>query len=173
MPDSVALLRAINVGGRNKVPMAELRSLFDGMGLGPSRTYIQSGNVFFPCAGDPDDHATGIADAIRDRFGLEVPVVTRTVEALRAARDADPFPQAERSERHVAFLDRLPSPEAVAQLDPDRSPGDHFAVVGREIHLWLASGMGNTKLGMDWFERRLGVKATARNWRTLEVLCAG
>jgi uncharacterized protein (DUF1697 family) len=165
----VALLRGINVGGHRKLPMAKLRELCRALGWKDVRTYIQSGNVLF-CANRPDPEA--LAGVIRDRFGFDVPVILRSVAELIAARGASPWSREAATSKnvHVMFLSRRPAARAVARLDPDRSPPDRFAVVGSEVHLNCPNGSARTKLTVDWFEESLGVRATVRNWRTLERL---
>ncbi len=170
-----ALLRGINVGGRAKIPMRELAELFGSLGHGEVTTYIQSGNVVFRSAsGKPAGIVCGLEDAISERFGLTVTVILRTPAELVSIAAANPFPEAERepSKLHVLFLDRKPEASAIAGLDPNRSPGDHFSAAGREIYLRFPAGSGKTKLTLDWFERQLGVKGTARNWNTLLRLIA-
>lgn len=165
----VALLRGINVGGKNELPMAALRACFEALGCEDVRTYIQSGNVVFRAPS-----ALGLADAVtarlRERHGLEVPVILRSADALVQARDACPFRSEAPRSRHVMFLSARPPAAKVEALDPDRSPGDRFAVLGREIFLCCPNGVGRTKLTNAWFDRQLGVVSTARNWRTLETL---
>ena len=170
----VALLRAVNVGGRS-LPMAELAAIFLDLGASEVQTYIQSGNVLF--AARPDDVARIVGQAvgaIRDRHGYDAPMAVRTLAELHAAIAANPFAGAERGAGpeplHVMYLDRLPDPARVAALDPDRSPPGRFAVVGREVFLHLPHGAGQSKLTVDWFDRQLGVTATARNWRTTQKL---
>jgi len=168
-PTHVALLRGINVGGHRKLPMAELRELCRELGWKDVRTYIQSGNVVFR-ANRPDPDA--LAGYIRDRFGYDVPVILRSAGELIAARGASPWSSEAATSKNVAvmFLSRKPVARAVARLDPDRSPPDRFAVVGSEVHLNCPNGSADSKLTVDWFERSLGVRATVRNWRTLERL---
>ena len=109
----------------------------------------------------------GSRKGIAREFGLEVKVILRTPAELGAIVSANPFPAAvsEPSKLHVVFLEQ--APQAKAELDPDRSPGDFFTLAGSEIYMHLPSGAGRTKLSLDWFERRLGVRGTARNWNTL------
>jgi uncharacterized protein (DUF1697 family) len=166
----VALLRGINVGGRRKVPMADLRALCDGLGLRRTRTYIQSGNVAFDTDAEPAVVSARLATAMEERFGFPIPVVLRSAAELEGTLARVPFEDLERV--HVAFLDRAPGAEAVASLDPDRSPGDRVVVVGADAYLHLPNGMGRTKLTNDWIDRKLGVVSTARNWRTVEALAA-
>jgi uncharacterized protein (DUF1697 family) len=170
-----ALLRGINVGGRAKIPMRELAELFGSLGHGEVTTYIQSGNVVFRSpAGRPAGIVRGIEHAITERFGLTVTVILRTHAELASIAAANPFPDAEGqpSKLHVLFLDRQPDDSAIAGLDPNRSPGDGFHAAGREVYLRYPAGSGKTKLTLDWFERQLGVKGTARNWNTLLRLIA-
>jgi uncharacterized protein (DUF1697 family) len=167
MATHVALLRGINVGGHNKLPMAELRALCEGLGWSDVRTYIQSGNVVFE-AKRPDPEA--LARAIRESYGFEVPVILRTGPELVAARDAQPWGRAGTEHATVVFLSARPAARAIAKLDPQRSPPDRFEVLGKEVHLLCPNGVARSKLTIDWFEAALGVRATARNWRTLGKL---
>jgi uncharacterized protein (DUF1697 family) len=155
-----ALLRGVNVGGRGKLPMTDLVELFVSLGHADVKSYIQSGNVVF--RGTAVD-AGKLEAAIGKRFGLDTRVILRTHPELEAAAAASPFD----TSAHVIFLDRAPTAAAIEALDPDRSPGDRFSVAGREIYVSFAHGAGRTKLTLDWFERRLGVAGTQRNWNTL------
>lgn len=161
-----ALLRGINVGGNNKVPMPRLKALFEELGHADVVTYIQSGNVVFRAK---RADAGAIERRITEVFGFDMAVVLRTGAELAAAASGNPFlvRGAETKPLYVVFLDRKPSAGAVAELDPDRSPGDRFSVNGREVYLDLATGAGRTKLNLDYLERRLKVKGTARNWNTV------
>lgn len=167
----VALLRGINVGGKNIVPMADLAALFRDAGCSAVRTYIQSGNVVFTHAA-PDDLAATLAARIEDRFGCRAPVVIRSAADLaRAARDnpylAEGVPE---DQLHLMCLAGAPDPAAVAKLDPARSPDDRFIVSGRDVYLHLPHGAARTKLTNDWFDRALRTVSTARNWRTVQKL---
>jgi uncharacterized protein (DUF1697 family) len=170
----VALLRGINVGGKNKLPMRDLAAIFAAAGCTGVETYIQSGNVVFSApphvgAGLPAE----ISGKIKKRFGLAVPVVVRTCEELSAVLAQNPFLKKGAAEDalHVMFLAELPAPAAVAALDPQRSPGDAFVVRGREIYLHLPNGVAASKLTNAYFDTKLGTVATARNWRTVATLC--
>ncbi|MGZ8805200.1 MAG: DUF1697 domain-containing protein [Microbacterium sp.] len=168
----VALLRGINVGGKNKVPMAALRDLFVTLGHEDVATYIQSGNVVFTSTEKPVQAARDIAAGIQDEFGLAVPVIVRTHAELAKVATVNPYLTAgvDVSKLHVTFLADKPKAAAINDLDPDRSAPDEFTVVGREIFMLLPNGMGRTKLTIDYFERGLGTTATARNWNTVNKL---
>lgn len=152
--------------------MGELKSLFSSLGLEDVVTYIQSGNVVF--RGPERDVAAKIERRIAETFGISVTVLLRTSAELATIAQSNPFlkSKADHSKLHVVFLDRPPAADAVAQLDPGRSPPDEFTVRGREIYLHLPNGAGRSKLAIDYFERRLRVAATARNWNTVRKLQA-
>ena len=150
----VALLRGINVGGNNLVPMKDLAAIFVQAGCTDVRTYIQSGNVIFSAPARllkrlPDL----IAERIRARFGFRIPIVIRTVEQLaRTIRD-NPFLQAGESEKtlHVLFLADLPNELAIGSLDPGRSAPDAFHVRDQEIYLHLPNGRGTLQIDQRVF----------------------
>ena len=166
---NVALLRGINVGGKNRLPMKELAALFVDAGCEDVRTYIQSGNVVFrvgPAAGE--DIASVISASILDHFGYQIPVITRTARAFQEIVRANPFLEAgaEADKLHVMFLAELPDSANVEALDPHRSQGDEFAVMGREIYLHCPNGVARSKLTNSYFDSRLSTTSTTRNWRT-------
>ena len=170
MPAYVALLRGVNVGGKNMLPMKDLTCLFEDAGCAGVRTYIQSGNVIFSGSQAKAEKLPGrIAKAIEDRFGYRTPVVLRRAEELGETIRNNPFLHAGAAENflHVMFLASEPDPGAIAALDPDRSPPDAFVVREREIYLLCPNRTGSTKLTNAWFDSRLSTISTGRNWRTV------
>jgi uncharacterized protein (DUF1697 family) len=165
----IALLRAINVGGKNLVPMRELAPMFSDAGCTDVQIYIQSGNVVF-CAKDAAVRrvAAQVSKALVDRFGFEVPVLTRSAAELRDVVKKNPFLRSgvPVETLHVAYLADTPSAARIAALDPDRSPPDRFEVRGREIYLHYPNGGGRSKLNTTYFDTRLATTTTVRNWRT-------
>ena len=172
----VAFLRAVNVGGKNKVPMAGLRDALTAAGLDEVATVLQSGNVVFRLRGSAGAAAKLIAGTIGECFGLQIGVVIRSAAELAAVAATNPFldtePDRDARTLHVAFLSKRPAAAAVAKLDPHRSPPDAFAVRGREVYLSYPDGSGRSRLTLDYLERALGVTGTARNWRTVQRLQA-
>lgn len=165
----VALLRGVNVGGKNKLPMKSLAQHFADAGAAEVQTYIQSGNVIFRAARRrAGSICAAVAAAIHGQLGLAVPVVVRSAEELDAAIAANPFVGAGADEAtlHVGFLELHPAGRLSGALDPDRSPGDSFRIVGREIFLHLPGGVARSKLTNAWFDSRLKTISTFRNWRT-------
>ena len=165
----VALLRGINVGGKNRLPMADLRVLFTTAGCGAVRTYIQSGNAVFEATDDLAEAVPEIVtQAIFERFGYETTVVMRSGEELRHVAASNPFDTSgDPRFLHVAFLKDTPTAEAVSTLDPDRSPPDEFAVRGRDVYLRYPNGVARSKLTNDYLTSRLHTVSTMRNWRTV------
>jgi uncharacterized protein (DUF1697 family) len=170
----VALLRAINIGARNKIPMSGLKALFRDLGHEDVATYVQSGNVVFRSrAGAERRIAAELERGITKEFGHDVAVLLRTPAELAKIAKGNPFLKGETEHKklHVMFLDKRPTAKAVAGLDLDRSPPDAFSVKGRDIYLHFPTrGSGRSKLTIGYFEGRLGVRGTARNWRTVTTL---
>jgi len=166
----LALLRGINVGGKNKLPMAELVAMFVEAGCADVRTYIQSGNVLFTVAPSRrKELADVITKRIAEHFGFRVPVILRTADELRQTVAGNPFLKSgvDTAAFHVAFLADAPPKRLVAALDIGRSPGDSFDVRGREIYLCLPNGVAKTKLTNAYFDSTLATVSTLRNWRTV------
>jgi uncharacterized protein (DUF1697 family) len=173
VPTFAALLRGINVGGKNRVPMAELRAALESLGLEDVVTYIQSGNVVFKSPARSEGAvAADLERQVTKVFGVKAAVLLRTPAQLKKIAAANPYvgKGTDLSKLHVVFLDEAPARSKIEKLDPNRSVPDEFSVRGREIYLRLPNGLGRSKLTIDWFERGLAVRATARNWKTLSKL---
>ncbi len=169
----LALMRGVNVGGKNKLPMKDLLEVFAESGCENVKNYIQSGNVLFdavPSVTAELPHR--VAARIEERFGFRAPVVLRTAKEVATVIAGNPFLDAAvaEDELHVYFLGDLPDPTRAGQLDPDRSPPDQFMVRGREIYLRLPNGMARTRLTNAYFDSKLATTSTARNWRTVTRL---
>lgn len=170
----VGLLRGVNVGGGNRLVMADLRVSIESLGYTDVATYVQSGNLVF-AGPDTEDEATVVArlrDVLAARHGLTVPVVVRTGAELAALDRRHPLDDGtvEPKLLHVAFLDRAPDPAAVATVDVDAWLPDRWAVAGRELFLAYPAGSARSKMTIDRFERPWGVTATARNVNTVAKL---
>jgi uncharacterized protein (DUF1697 family) len=174
MTTFVAMLRSVNVAGRNRLPMADLRALMSSLGFEGAATYLQSGNVVFSGTGTPEAVGRAIEEKITAELGLEVPVVMRSRRQLQKTIESTTFsrPDVDPKTRHVTFLAQLPEPQAVEGLVAmDGQFGtDRFEVAGCDVFLHCPGGYGETKLSNVFLERRLGVVATTRNWRTVLAL---
>jgi len=165
----VALLRGINVGGKNPLPMQDLARMFVGAGCQKVRTYIQSGNVIFDAPAGVAKLADVVSANIEKRFGYRIPVILRTSQQVRRIVGANPFLKTAGDAKalHVYFLAQTPEARAIADLDPARSAPDTFHVLGQEIFLHLPNGMGRSKLTNAYFDAKLSTVSTARNWATV------
>lgn len=186
MPTHVALLRGINVGGNNKVPMAELRQVVTSLGHADVATYIQSGNVVFS-TGETDTRALAEAleRAIATDFGLQVRVVVFSRDELAQVMRDNPYSDEPNPRAvHAVFLSAAPGPEVADSVaDAERKaakkqPGtrDSARVVGRAIFLHTPDGFGRSELASLITSGSRGRGAdlarTARNWATVAKLLA-
>jgi uncharacterized protein (DUF1697 family) len=162
----IALLRGINVGGRARLPMAELRGIATGLGFTDVATYIQSGNLILSAPATGEEVAERLHEAIATATGLEVAVTTRTRYEWGHMIAANPFPVGtdDGKKLHVIFMARPPG-DAYASVDPESYAPERYAVVGREVYLWLPNGIGRSKLAAAI--SRSGEPGTARNWNTV------
>jgi uncharacterized protein (DUF1697 family) len=167
----VALLRAVNVGGRSKVPMAELRALAASLGYGDPVTYIQSGNLVITTDVSPTTIERVLADAIERELGVSTVVIVRTAAQMVAIAAADPYAdEVDPTKRSTVFFTASPdNPDALAS---DRFAPDRFTVLGSEMYLHLPQGMGKATFSMPVVERALGVRGTARNATSVAKLAA-
>lgn len=173
----VALLRGINVGGKHKLAMGELRDLAATLGAEDVSSYIQSGNlVFTASASTVKVFGDRLETAIAEAYGFEVPVVIRDRNAWLGLVAQNPFVEqgVDPNALHIAFLKAKPAEKLRSSLDPERSPGDtwRWSVDGAALYLWLPNGVGRSKLTNVYLDKALGTTATVRNWKTAEALAA-
>ncbi|RYG44888.1 DUF1697 domain-containing protein [bacterium] len=171
MTTYVALLRGINVGGHNKIKMADLKEMFVQLGFQHPQTLLQSGNVVFQSPSKSRaELETSLAKATKERFGIAPAYLVRTSAEIDAAISANPFPQMAQSDPShllVAFLPEPPDREAVAKVA--------FAIQGPEKleagdeHLYIAypGDVGHSKVDRTPGWKALFGRSTARNWNTL------
>lgn len=175
MTTYVAMLRSVNVGGRNRLSMTDLRSQSGSLGYGAVATYLQSGNAVFTATG-ASARSVGerIGAQLASELGLSVPILVRTAAELSSVVGATPYADLDADPRtvHVTFLADTPDAAAVESLREreDEFGLDRFEVVGTEVHLYCPGGYGETKLNNAYLERRLGAVATTRNWKTVTAL---
>ncbi|GIN40715.1 DUF1697 domain-containing protein [Heyndrickxia oleronia] len=174
----IALLRGINVGGKNKIKMAELREMFEKLGYIPVKTYIQSGNILFQSNEGEDELRKKIEHQIEEEFGISINVILRTAsemeqiiqncpfseEALSQAKEAAPDVET----LYVTLLLEAPNPENVELLEEYQSERDQFKVIGREVFLLYHHSVRDSKLATNL--HKLNVPATTRNWKTINKL---
>jgi uncharacterized protein (DUF1697 family) len=168
----VALLRGINLGSRNRVSMPELRTLFEALGAEDVSTYVQSGNVVFRSSERAGELEKSAAKRIAKDLGVDVTVLVRSGKQLAKLVSGNPFTTPKRDPKtlHVTFLAETPPAARVRELDPAVASPDEFRVVGQDVYLLCPNGYGRSKLSNAFFEKRLGVAATTRNWKSVTAL---
>lgn len=174
MKTYVALLRGINVGGKNSLPMKSLKALLEGLQAENVATYIQSGNAIFRHkTRSAQQLAAKISDAIEKTHGFAPPTVLITSSELEQAIRGNPFPNAEETPTalHLFFLDQTPENANLERLEQLASPTEKFHLQGKVLYLYAPDGTARSKLAAQ-AEKSLGVIATARNWRTVQKLRA-
>jgi len=166
----VSLLRAINVGGRNRVSMSRLRAIYEQLGCREVSTYVQSGNVIFASPDEPAVVSAHAEAALEQGLGLRLRVLGRTHAGLGRIVDEDPYPGAEPTHHHVVFLSGPANPKGLAAIVLAAAAGEEFVATDTEIHLLLPNGIGRSRIVPALTERTLGVIPTTRNWRTVGQL---
>jgi uncharacterized protein (DUF1697 family) len=175
METYISILRGINVSGQKKILMADLKALYEGLDFENVTTYIQSGNVIFktPKPVSDTDLAKKIESAISKKYGFEVPVIVRTHAEMERILAVNPLLKEKGIDierLHVTFLEEEPASEKVKLIkDLDFSP-DKFVIIKKEVYLHCPKGYGITKISNNFFESKLKVKATTRNWKTVNKL---
>lgn len=161
------------MAGHNKIQATELSSLYRKMGFKDVRTYIQSGNVIFSLDDNADVNlvASNIESAILKKFNYTIPVCIRTVSEINKVISDNPFfdeMNFDPSRLAVIFLYEMPSGEQVEKVKNVEYPPDKFKIIGKEIFIYCPNGFGKTKLYTNFFENKMKVRGTARNWKTIK-----
>jgi uncharacterized protein (DUF1697 family) len=166
----IVFLRAINVGGSGKVPMAELRDIVADLGATDTATYIASGNLVADVPGKAGEFDRALEKAIEEKYGFFRDVISRTPAQLKKALDVHPFEVSEPKYSYVSFLTGKPTAEAIAKAETYPTGDDEWKVIGTEMHIKYANGAGRPEMKADSIARALKVPGTARNLNTVKKL---
>lgn len=175
MAKYISILRGINVGGNRKILMKDLKSLYDGLGFLKVETYIQSGNIVF----ESDlklsnaDLEVKIEQAIIETFGFDVPVIVRTADEWAKSIVNNPFwkvKDADIDRLHLTCLKEVPSQELLEKIKLFQFLPDRYDIIGKDVFIFCAAGHGTSKLTNPFFESKLKIPATTRNWKTVMKL---
>jgi len=174
MQTYIALLRGINVSGQKKIKMAELRASLETLSFTDITTYIQSGNIVFKSdMGSITDLENQIHNLLLKDFGFEVPVLIKTHDEMKVAFENNPYEKDGTKDPKlfaVVFLKNKPDLENIALLKTyDYSP-EEYILKDKIIYYYAAKGIGNAKMSNNFFEKKLNVQATSRNWKTTQKL---
>jgi uncharacterized protein (DUF1697 family) len=175
MPTLISFLRGVNMAGHNSIKMTELALLYNDLGFIDAETYIQSGNVIFRSSEQETiaQISQKIEMAIFKRFNYKVPLMVRTIAEIRALDSYNPFLSEENfdsSRMAVMFLHEECSMLQLQKAEHIDYPPDKFKISGSEIFIYCPNGFGRTKLYTNFFEKKMGVTGTARNWNTITTI---
>lgn len=167
----VALLRGINVSGQKKIKMAELRAQLSDIGLDNVETYIQSGNIVFEYKKTAISKLEKmISDMIMNEYGWEVPTMVRTADTFEYVLKNNPYKKMAPDKTAVTFLSAKPSAAAVKSFDVNAYPPEELVIDGDKIFSHSPNGFGRAKFTNNFIEKKLKVRATSRNFKTVNVL---
>ncbi len=168
----IVLLRGVNLGSTNRVPMPKLRTALEEAGFEDVATYVQSGNVVLSSGDSAPQVARKCERVIKQEFGLAIPVVVRTRAQLAQIVKRNPLGKAAKNPKRyqVSFLEKKPTAALVRRLEEVAVPAEHVVAAGREIYAWHPEGVARSKLWAALAGKGLGVTATARNWTTVTKL---
>ena len=172
MNRKIGILRGINVGGKRKILMADLKSMCENLGLKNVRTYIQSGNLIFNSDKPNSVLENDLEKAIAENYGFDVPVIVRTEKELENSIKNNPFfdENTDIKQLHMTFLKEKPSKETIENARAFNFEPDKFKIIDREVFLLCAGKYHKSKLTNNFLEKQLKVGATTRNWTTVTKL---
>jgi uncharacterized protein (DUF1697 family) len=168
----IVLLRGVNLGGRNRLAMPQLREALEGAGFEDVSTYVQSGNVVLSSKATAQRVGAEVERLIAKRFDLDIKVVVRTRAQLATVVKRNPFEKVAKNPKlyQVTFLEKAPPVEVMRKLEAATSGKEQVAHIGRELYAWHPDGVGRSKLAALMSGKGLGVTTTARNWTTVTRL---
>ncbi len=168
----IVLLRGINVGGKNKLPMVDLRELLSENGYQNVSTYIQSGNIILSSSNSIDYINNDIKNLIKNAFNYTTPVVTLTTDELTRCYNNNPFLTTENDSKflHVTFIKHPPTKQTITTLNIHTQENESYQIIDKFIYLHTPDGFAKTKFTNIQFEKKLQTEATTRNWRTVSKL---
>jgi uncharacterized protein (DUF1697 family) len=174
MEKYISILRGINVSGKKMIKMEALRKLYEDMNFKNVATYIQSGNVIFESkATDTKKLQKQVEKNIIKAFGFDVPVIVKERKEVEAVITNNPFISNKKidiTKLHVTFLSEEPDIIHTDKIKDLKYDPDEFIISGNAVYLFCPNGYGNTKLNNNYFESKLKVTATTRNWKTVNEL---
>ncbi|MCW5518625.1 DUF1697 domain-containing protein [Aureitalea sp. L0-47] len=168
----IALLRGINVGGHKKLPMAELRELLSSLGFRDVQTYIQSGNVTFRSSSEAsaEELQDTFQKAILQKYGWQVPVLVKKPTEIEEFLNNCPFPKEKKEKSYFTLLFKPPSTENIETTLSYQYPNEEYHITPQCVYFYCSTGYGRAKLSGNFFENKLKVTVTARNYRTMMKL---
>ncbi len=171
MNSYIALLRGINVGGHKKILMADLKLLFEKLKFKNVQTYIQSGNVIFHST---ESNSGKLEKMIKNQilvdYGFEVPILVKTPSEIKSILNECPFKEEKKENSYFTLLHPSPEDELIELTNKISYPNEEFLVTKSCVYFYSSTGYGNVKCNNNFFEKKLGVSSSSRNFRTLSKL---
>jgi uncharacterized protein (DUF1697 family) len=171
----ISLLRGVNMAGHNMIKMTSLAEMFRNLGFTDAETFIQSGNIVFsdPINLPQTELAEKIEKSILDKFGLNIPAMMRSPEDLKKIISGNPFAGDENFNPErlaVIFLHDRPSQAQIDKVKDVNYPPDKFIIIGTEVYIYCPNGFGKSKIYTGFFENKMKIAGTGRNWNTVNTL---
>lgn len=175
MKKYLAILRGINVGGKRKLLMADLKLICEEIGWTDLQTYIQSGNVLFNSKKEIDTiaEAKKLEKKIKSQYNYDVPVIIISIKALEVAAKKNPFIKSKDfdiKQMHLTFLSQAPEKAPLKEIKEFQYPPDEYKISGLFVYVKVLTSYHKTKVSNGFFEKKLKVKASTRNWKTVSKL---
>ena len=169
MQTYISLLRGINVAGQKKILMADLKALYEDLGFENVKTYIQSGNVVFNFKKtNKVDLENLIFEKVKAHYSFEVANLILEAEEIENALESNPYPKIEKP--YFTFLSELPQQENIDELNKHQFDNEFYELKGKVIYSHYPNGAGRSKMTLNFFEKKLKVRGTARNLNTTRKL---
>lgn len=166
----ISFLRGINVSGQKKIKMEDLKKMYESLGCEDVKTYIQSGNVVFKSVKDQDEIEKEIRGGINRTFGFDAGIFVTTRNHIEDVLSANPFKNRKdfnTKTMYFTFLKKEPDKALTGKLETEKPTNDSFEIIGKEIYLYCPGGYGRTVYSNNYFENKLKMEATTRNWNTV------
>lgn len=171
MTKYIAILRGINVGGKRKILMADLKELLTSKGFENVKSYIQSGNIAFDFKVNTVSKLENIIiDAIKEKYGFDVPTIVITPNEAQSIIDNNPYKAEDLSKLHVTFFKEEPDVSLVSKIKEINFAPDEFHFSKKAVYLKIADKYHKSRLSNTFFEKKLKISATTRNWKTVNKL---
>ncbi|MCV6629173.1 MAG: DUF1697 domain-containing protein [Flavobacteriaceae bacterium] len=170
MQNYIVFLRGVNVGGKNKLKMVELRSTLETAGFEGVQTYIQSGNILLKSAFDAVILQQKMEALLESSFGIQASVLVRTPKELGSILEALPFDLKHQKQLYFVLFKETVAEKQLRALENIEFSGEHFQLAGKTMYMWYENGAGKAKLTNNFWERLLRQEATTRNYNTMKKL---
>ncbi|PVW17347.1 DUF1697 domain-containing protein [Marixanthomonas spongiae] len=165
MQAHIAFLRGINVAGKKKFPKAEQVATLNKLGFKKPKVYLHTGNWIFDTS--EKDVASKISEAITKKYGWDVPVLVKTASEIETIVQNCPFSEEKKIKSYFTLLHQPPQQELIKAIDPKAYPNEEFHITPYCVYFYSETGYGRTKCNNNFFETKLKVSATTRNYKTM------